>query len=197
MAVRNVVSESCMVDGYCKLGRIGDARNLFDVMLERTVVTWTAMIEGEGIVEVNSITMSIMFDACGGFGRCGEGIQMHGLVSRMGFDYDVFLGNSIIIMYCRFGFVDEATKIIRMMSKTNIVSWNSLIAGYVQCGISSWNIVFQEDQEDREEERERERERERTVVVVWKRGERERGEKTQEEKQGCFRKCKKSYKKYY
>ncbi|XP_062015764.1 pentatricopeptide repeat-containing protein At1g53600, mitochondrial [Rosa rugosa] len=152
MSERNVVSESCMVDGYCKLGRIGDARNLFDVMLERTVVTWTAMIDGymkkgmfergfelfldmrrEGIVEVNSTTMSIMFDACGAFGRCGEGIQMHGLVSRMGFDYDVFLGNSIIIMYCRFGFVDEATKIIRMMSKTNIVSWNSLIAGYVQC----------------------------------------------------------------
>lgn len=152
MAERNVVSQSCMVDGYCKMGRIVDARNLFDRMQERSVVTWTAMIDGymkmvmfeagfelflnmrrEGIVEVNSTTMTVMFEACGSFGRCGEGIQMHGLFSRMGFDYDVFLGNSIIIMYCRLGCVDEATKICHLMSKKNIVSWNSLVAGYIQC----------------------------------------------------------------
>jgi hypothetical protein len=31
-------------------------------------------------------------------------IQEHRLVSRIGFDFDVFLGNSIITMYCRFGY---------------------------------------------------------------------------------------------
>ncbi|XP_050371235.1 pentatricopeptide repeat-containing protein At1g53600, mitochondrial [Argentina anserina] len=153
MSERNVVSQSCMIDGYCKMGRIVDARNLFDTMTERNVVTWTAMIDGymkkgmfetgfelfldmrrEGKVQVNSTTMAIMFRACGGFGRCGEGIQMHGLVSRMGFDYDVFSGNSLIIMYCRFGFVDESTKILYTMSKENVVPWNSLIAEYVHCG---------------------------------------------------------------
>jgi pentatricopeptide repeat protein len=41
-----VVSWSSMVDGYCKGGRIVDARNLFDIMPERNVVTWTAMIDG-------------------------------------------------------------------------------------------------------------------------------------------------------
>ena len=34
---RDVVSWSSMVDGYCKGERIGDARNLFDIMSDRNI----------------------------------------------------------------------------------------------------------------------------------------------------------------
>ncbi|KAH7512779.1 hypothetical protein FEM48_Zijuj12G0126400 [Ziziphus jujuba var. spinosa] len=152
MLDRDVVSWSSMVDGCCKLGKIVDARCLFDRMPGRNVVTWTSMIDGymkneefeEGFklflemrreqkMEINSTTFSVMFEACGSFAGYEEGIQMHGLVSRTGFDFDVFLGNSIITMYCRFGYLDAASKIFHLMRKRDVVSWNSLIAGYVQC----------------------------------------------------------------
>lgn len=152
MLDRDVVSWSSMVDGYCKMGRIVDARCLFDRMPDRNVVTWTAMINGymknedfeEGFklflemrreqrVEINSTTFSVMFEACGSVAGYEEGIQMHGLVARLGFDYDIFLGNSIITMYCRFGCIDAARKIFHTMRKKDVISWNSLIAGYVQC----------------------------------------------------------------
>ncbi|GMN57817.1 hypothetical protein TIFTF001_026911 [Ficus carica] len=153
MVERDVVSWSSMIDGYCKVGRIADARSLFDKMPDRNVVTWTSMIHGymkdgnfeegfelflemrrEGIVDVNPTILSVMFDACGSFSGYKEGIQMHGLVSRMGLDFEVFLDNSIVIMYCRFGSMDAATKMFDTMSKRDAVSWSSLIMGYVQCG---------------------------------------------------------------
>ncbi|XP_010535005.1 PREDICTED: pentatricopeptide repeat-containing protein At1g53600, mitochondrial [Tarenaya hassleriana] len=151
MAEKDLVSYSSMIDGYCKMGSIVDARGLFDTMPEKNVVTWTAMIDGyfkagsfeDGFglfltmrraedVKVNSTTLTVIFEACGNFKRFREGTQVHGLVSRMGLEFDVFLGNSMISMYCKFGSMDAANAVFTMMSKKDIVSWNSLLTGFVQ-----------------------------------------------------------------
>ncbi|OMO79526.1 hypothetical protein COLO4_24403 [Corchorus olitorius] len=151
MVDKDVVSWSLMVDGYCKSGNIVEARKLFDKMVERNVVTWTTMIDGymkmgflvvgfdlfssmrkESAFLVNSTTLTVMFEGCGHFDRHREGIQLHGLVIRFGFEFDDFLGNSILTMYCRFGCIDAASLVFHTMRKKNLVSWNSLITGYVQ-----------------------------------------------------------------
>lgn len=151
MAVRGVVSYSSMIDGYCKMGRIFDARSLFDRMPERNVITWTAMIDGyfkaeffedgfglflrmrrEGDVRVNSNTLAVMFKACRDFVRYREGIQIHGLVARMPLEFDLFLGNSLISMYSKLGYMGEAKAVFGVMKNKDTVSWNSLIAGLVQ-----------------------------------------------------------------
>ncbi|XP_043688096.1 pentatricopeptide repeat-containing protein At1g53600, mitochondrial [Telopea speciosissima] len=151
MSERNVVTWSSMVDGYCKDGRISDGKELFEKMPERNVVSWTSMIGGymkmrqfgdgfglflrmrkEDDVKVNSTTLTIVFEACADLSRFSEGIQVHGLVFSMGFDFDVFLGNSIITMYCRVGYMDAAKTMFDLMNNKDIVSWNSLIAGYVE-----------------------------------------------------------------
>ncbi|KAM7260370.1 hypothetical protein ACFE04_016111 [Oxalis oulophora] len=151
MIERDVVSWSSMLDGYCKKGRIFEARELFHKMPERNVVTWTSMIDGymkggffnEGfglflsmrgdcLVTVNSTTFTIILEACGDFGRQPEGLQVHGLVLRMGFEFDGFLGSSMISMYCKFGCLDVARLVFQIMSKKDVISWNLLITGHIQ-----------------------------------------------------------------
>ncbi|KAG6523706.1 pentatricopeptide repeat-containing protein At1g53600, mitochondrial-like [Zingiber officinale] len=150
MEVRDVFSWSSMVDGYCKCGRVCDARELFDAMPEKNVVSWTAMIQGcvrsgmweDGFrlflqmrrecVSFNSMTLSVMVDACSALDRIREGIQCHALILALGLQNDVFLGNSIIVMYARARWMDDARRSFNCMSIKDLVSWNSLIAGYIQ-----------------------------------------------------------------
>ncbi|KAK1281284.1 Pentatricopeptide repeat-containing protein [Acorus gramineus] len=47
-ALANVKPASALVDTYCKCGKIGEARALFDRMAERNVFSWTSMIDGYG-----------------------------------------------------------------------------------------------------------------------------------------------------
>ncbi|XP_045802778.1 pentatricopeptide repeat-containing protein At1g53600, mitochondrial-like [Trifolium pratense] len=147
---RDVVSWSAVVGGLCRDQKIGYARILFDRMPERNVVSWSAMIDGymekglfengfcvfldmrrEGVVEVNSTTMTIMVKGCGNCGGVKEGMQIHGLVSRLGFEFGSVLTNTIITMYSLFGCIDMAKKVFCAMGNKDLVSWNSLISGYI------------------------------------------------------------------
>ncbi|KAJ8900684.1 hypothetical protein K2173_025495 [Erythroxylum novogranatense] len=153
MKYRDVVSWSSMIDGYCKKGKIAEARVLFNLMHDKNVVTWTAMISGymkagsfadgfsmflsmrkERAVAINPTNLTVMFEACGNFGRYREGMQLHGLALRIGSQIDILLGNSIISMYGRCGFLNEATRVFQRMRDKDMVSWNLLISGYVQQG---------------------------------------------------------------
>ncbi|KAL2496628.1 Pentatricopeptide repeat-containing protein [Forsythia ovata] len=154
MVEKDVVSWSSMVNGYCKNGRFSEAREFFNVMGEKkNEVTWCAMINGYlkmgcfkdgfnlflqmrrgGEVGLEPMVVTAIFEACGRFGRFEEGFQLHGLVSHMGFEFDVFMCNSIITMYSRFSCMNAARNMFNTMNRKDLVSWNSLINGYVQAG---------------------------------------------------------------
>lgn len=153
MVRKNIVSCSAMIDGYSKNGRVIEARELFDTMKERNEVTWGAMIHGymkvccfedgfdlflrmrrEGDVRLEPTILTIVLEACGRFRKQQQGYEVHGLVCRLGFEYDVFLGNSLITMYSRFGCVDAAKGVFDSMLRKDVISWNSLITAFVQAG---------------------------------------------------------------
>jgi pentatricopeptide repeat protein len=161
MASKDVVSWSMMVDGLCKYGALSEARRLFEAMPERNVVSWTSMIRGyvkrgmcrDGLllfldmrrqgVQVNTTALSVVLDACAKGRLGGEGIQIHSLIIAMGFETDVFLGDSIIMMYSQFGWMVNARRVFDCMKQKDIVSWNSLITGYVQNNmIEEGHVLF-------------------------------------------------------
>ncbi|KAJ7568857.1 hypothetical protein O6H91_01G050800 [Diphasiastrum complanatum] len=93
----NVIIENALVDMYAKCGCIEDARQIFNNMHERDVVSLTAMIAGyaqQGLgkealalykqmkqegVQPNSVTYVVLLKACASLAALEQGYAQHGL----------------------------------------------------------------------------------------------------------------------
>jgi pentatricopeptide repeat protein len=135
---------------YVKCRSLKNARQVFDQMPERNVVSWNAIIAGcsknghpyealaffyemhvEGI-KPDSITIISVLSACAHLLALEQGKQIHGYAIRSGFGSVIVVGNVLVGMYAKCGNVNIAYKLFERMPKRNVVSWNAIITGYSQ-----------------------------------------------------------------
>ncbi|KAG8369013.1 hypothetical protein BUALT_Bualt15G0106100 [Buddleja alternifolia] len=95
----------------------------------------------------NHFTFSAVLPACG---DATVGGQMHSLICKHGFEFDVFVSSALVDMYGKSGDMVCARRVFDEMSERNIVSWNSLIVGFLQNGyydeaIGVFNRLIAED----------------------------------------------------
>ncbi|XP_068664427.1 pentatricopeptide repeat-containing protein At4g21300-like [Aristolochia californica] len=142
-----------LISMYINLGRVELARQVFDNMFFRDLVSWNSMIMGyargvnwtetfdvfvsmqvKGIVP-NHVTFLGLLMACGQASDFDLGQSIHGHLIRLGILGDLCVGTSIVDMYCKCGRVDYARAIFEEeLPDRSLVSWNSLIAGYSRNG---------------------------------------------------------------
>ncbi|KAJ8624825.1 hypothetical protein MRB53_033355 [Persea americana] len=139
-----------LVSQYADFCRMEDARQVFDVVSNRDVLLWNVVVRGyanlgpfEKAVEVyqlmrcsgvcpNRYTFPFVLKACAALGDGRKGQAIHGHVFRAGFESDLFVGNALVALYARCGDVVIARKLFDGIPGRDLVSWNSMIAGYSQ-----------------------------------------------------------------
>ncbi|XP_058106855.1 pentatricopeptide repeat-containing protein At3g03580 [Magnolia sinica] len=142
-----------LIDMYARLGYLKEARDVFDKMPQRDVVSWNSMISGysangepEQALEVyyqlkiagiipDCFTVASVLPACGSLVAIEEGWVIHSLVNKIGIENDRLVSNGLIAMYCKFENLTDARRLFDMMIGKDTVSWNTLIGGYSQFGV--------------------------------------------------------------
>ncbi|XP_057855753.1 putative pentatricopeptide repeat-containing protein At3g13770, mitochondrial [Cryptomeria japonica] len=146
--------DSSLVDMYAKCGSTIDARQVFDEMIERDVISWTVMISGyvqqgqaEEALEVynrmllsnmkpNQSTFTSVLKACARIGSTALqlGKQIHASIVKNAFEGDVFVGSTLVDMYAKSGSLEDARQVFDKMPEQDVVSWNGLISAYGKYG---------------------------------------------------------------
>ncbi|KAK0598307.1 hypothetical protein LWI29_033567 [Acer saccharum] len=71
---------------------------------------------------------------CGSVSKFVGWLQIHGAVVKVGLDSNLFIGNGLVSMYGKCGCLVEARRVLDEMPSRDVVSWNSMVAGYAQSG---------------------------------------------------------------
>ncbi|XP_057858588.2 pentatricopeptide repeat-containing protein At2g35030, mitochondrial-like [Cryptomeria japonica] len=153
-----------LVHMYAKLGAIGVARQVFDKMAERNVVSWTAMVASYARVDLrealrlfwripqpNVASWNAIIGGCMHHGFIAEALLLfHRMPRRNGVSWNI-----MIVGYAERGKTEEALKLPEQMPTTDttvaVVSWNSVIAGFADKGEEEEALrVFRVMQRERE-----------------------------------------------
>ncbi|CAN4113251.1 unnamed protein product [Withania somnifera] len=139
---------SALVDMYMNLSRIGYAYKVFDEINERDSVLWNTMVSGlvkncyfeesrgvfrgmvvEG-VRFDSTTLAVVLTAVAELQDLRNGMLIHCLGVKMGFDEHEFVVTGLISLYSKCGDVDSAKFLFGLIKEPDLISCNSMIAGF-------------------------------------------------------------------
>jgi pentatricopeptide repeat protein len=151
-----------LITMYSMCGSPVDSRLVFDGLQRKNLFQWNALVSGYARNELfdeaissftnlisvsefkpDNFTLPCVLKACAGLWDVGLGQVIHGMAVKTGLISDVFVGNALIAMYGKCGFVEEAVKVLECMPERNLVSWNSMICGFSENGCSqeSYDIL--------------------------------------------------------
>ncbi|KAF3437195.1 hypothetical protein FNV43_RR19948 [Rhamnella rubrinervis] len=159
MPCRNVSSWNTMITGYAQNGDIAYARTIFDRMPQRDSISWAAIIAGyaqngqseealhlfmEMKREGERLTRSCFtcaLSSCADVASLETGKQLHGRLVKVGYETGCYVGNALLVMYCKCGSIEEAYDAFKGMVEKDVVSWNTMIAGYARHGFGKEALV--------------------------------------------------------
>lgn len=149
----DVFQTNSLINLYAKCDEISIARQLFDQMSERNIVSWSALMAGylqnglslevlglfKKMVSVdnlcpNEYVLAIALSSCSDTGRFEEGKQCHGYVLKSGLVFHQYVKNALVHMYSRCSDVEGAMQVLNTLPGYDVFSYNSVMNGLMELG---------------------------------------------------------------
>ena len=145
-------SNGGLIASYANIGDIKSARKVFDVLPQRGVGAWNAMIIAYSRIEYpvevlnlyrqmilegvrpDSSTFTVALNACTRLLDLKTGEEIWCRAMDCGFEFDVFVGSSVLNLYAKCGKMDEAIVVFDRMLRRDLVCWTTMISGFAQSG---------------------------------------------------------------
>lgn len=143
----NIYVQNALVDMYGKSGDMKDAWRQFELIEDRDVISWNAIIGGyaynneeENAIlllnlmrfakfEPDDVSLSNVLSACADLQTIEMGEQIHCLSIKLGYESNLYVGSSIIDMYVKCNALLAANNAYKNMPVKNVVSRNAFLSG--------------------------------------------------------------------
>ncbi|KAK3012960.1 hypothetical protein RJ639_008997 [Escallonia herrerae] len=151
--VSDVFVVNPLVTCYCRCDDIVSARNLFDEMPDRDIVSWNSMIGGYSQggfyedckalfrdmlrlenVRPDEVTVVSVLQACAQPNDLVLGMDVHQFVVESKIEMDLTVCNTLISLYAKSGSIDYARDLFEEMSERDEVTYSAIISGYMANG---------------------------------------------------------------
>ncbi|MED6147052.1 hypothetical protein PIB30_040337 [Stylosanthes scabra] len=119
MPQRNVSCFNAVLSGLSRNGPPGEALRMF-----RRIGFWA--------LRPNSVTVSCLLSDCGVWSHV---VQVHCLAVKLGVEFDLYVGTSLVTAYSNCGDVVSAGEVFEGMPPKSVVSYNAFVSGLLQNGV--------------------------------------------------------------
>lgn len=142
---------NALIAAYLRLGLVRDAGKVFSGLSSPNLVSYTALISGfsksnreneavelffamlDSGIEPNEYTFVAILTACIRNMDYQLGLQIHGIVIKLGYLNCVFICNALMGFYSKCGgFLELVLQLFDEMSERDITSWNTVVSSLVK-----------------------------------------------------------------
>lgn len=149
-----------LITFYGSCGKVEECGRVFSEKVHHNVVVWTSLLTGYGAngkhenavrvfgnmvrfgVVPNQSSFAGALSATREMEMVDWGTGIHCASMKLGLESDVFVGNSLVVLYMKCGSIQDGVAAFQEIVDKNVVSWNAVIVGCAQHGHGEWAMAF-------------------------------------------------------
>ncbi|XP_012842123.1 PREDICTED: pentatricopeptide repeat-containing protein At5g39680-like, partial [Erythranthe guttata] len=158
----HVIERNSVINLYSKCGDMSSARQLFDKMRKKNIVSWGSIMAGylqhgraSEVIELcrnmftedklcpNHYILATVLSSCSHCGLLDEGKQCHGYGLKSGLIFHQYVKNALVYMYSMCTDIKEAISVLDSPPRSDICTYNSVLNGILVHGdlTEAWYVL--------------------------------------------------------